>query len=106
MYKSALLESGYFEDNPGTHFTASLMAGATATALTQPLDVMKTRMMNAAPGEFSGPMAVVRTLLPLGPMGFYKGFVPAFVRLGPQTILTFLLLEQLRMNFGYLPAAK
>lgn len=39
----------------------------------------------------------------LGPAGFFKGFVPAFVRLGPHTILLFLFLEQLRRNFGYLP---
>lgn len=106
LYKAALLDSGYFVDNPATHFSASLMAGATATALTQPLDVMKTRMMNAAPGEFSGPWAVARTLIPHGPSAFFKGFVPAFVRLGPQTILTFLLLEQLRLNFGYVQAEK
>lgn len=37
----------------------------------------------------------------LGPMGFYKGFVPAFVRLAPHTILTFIFFEQLRKNFGY-----
>jgi dicarboxylate transporter 10 len=39
----------------------------------------------------------------MGPSGFFKGFVPAFVRLGPHTILLFLILEQLRANFGYLP---
>ena len=36
----------------------------------------------------------------LGPMGFFKGYIPAFVRLGPQTILTFVFFEQLRKNFG------
>nr|CAD7202574.1 unnamed protein product [Timema douglasi] len=30
------------------------------------------------------------------------GYVPAFVRLGPHTILTFVFLEQLRKNFGFL----
>ena len=35
-----------------------------------------------------------------GPSGFFKGFVPAFVRLGPHTIITFLFFEQLRLNFG------
>ena len=36
----------------------------------------------------------------LGPMGFYKGFVPSFVRLAPLTILTWIFFEQLRLNFG------
>lgn len=97
-----LLSTQYFKDDPKTHFTASLIAGAMATLLTQPLDVLKTRVMNSKPGEFSGLWAVVVHTAKVGPMGFFKGFIPAFVRLGPQTILTFLLLEQLRMNFGYL----
>jgi len=42
----------------------------------------------------------------LGPLGFYKGYIPAFIRLAPQTILTFVFLEQLRQHFGYIPAAK
>ena len=35
-----------------------------------------------------------------GIMAFFKGYVPAFVRLAPQTILTFVFMEQIRMNFG------
>lgn len=101
--KGALLETPYFEDDPRLHFVSSLIAGAMATTLTQPLDVLKTRVMNAKPGEFTGLWEVVKITAQLGPAGFFKGFVPAFVRLGPQTIITFLLLEQLRMNFGYLP---
>ena len=31
---------------------------------------------------------------------FFQGYVPAFVRLAPHTILTFVFLEQLRQNFG------
>lgn len=99
--KSALLDTPYFKDDPVLHFVSSLIAGAMATTLTQPLDVLKTRVMNAKPGEFKGLWDVVKVTAELGPAGFFKGFVPAFVRLGPQTIITFLLLEQLRMNFGY-----
>lgn len=77
--KLFLLASGYFDDNIITHFTASTTAvryyypcsqrnsckidlhshkaffflqGAVATTLCQPLDVLKTRAMNAKPGEF------------------------------------------------------
>lgn len=35
-----------------------------------------------------------------GLFGFFKGYVPAFIRLAPHTILTFIFLEQLRLNFG------
>lgn len=74
--------------------------------MTQPLDVLKTRAMNAKPGEFASQWELIRYTARLGPLGFFKGYVPAFVRLGPHTILTFVFLEQLRMNFGYLKPEK
>lgn len=102
--KIMLLTTGYFQDDPRLHFVSSVAAGAIATALTQPLDVIKTRSMNAKPGEFSGVLEIIAHTAKLGPMGFFKGFVPAFVRLGPHTILLFLFLEQLRLNFGTTPS--
>lgn len=104
--KKMMLESVYFKDNLTTHLIASSIAGAIATSLTQPLDVLKTRAMNAKPGEFNGILDIVKHTAKLGPLGFFKGYVPAFIRLAPQTILTFVFLEQLRLNFGVLPAAK
>jgi len=101
--KGLLLGTPYFSDNLITHFTSSLCAGAIATTMTQPLDVLKTRAMNAKPGEFSGALDLIRYTGRTGPMAFYKGYIPAFVRLGPQTILTFVFFEQLRMNFGTIP---
>lgn len=104
--KQTLLETPYFQDNLVLHFTSSLAAGAIATTMTQPLDVLKTRSMNAKPGEFSGAMDLVKYTAKGGPLAFYKGYFPAFARLGPHTILTFVLFEQLRMNFGTLEGAK
>jgi len=105
--KLFLLSTPYFTEGVTTHFTASLCAGAIATTMTQPLDVLKTRSMNAKPGEFSSAMHLIKyTAQSGGPMAFYKGYIPAFVRLAPQTILTFIFFEQLRNNFGFLPEQK
>ncbi|XP_017882218.2 mitochondrial dicarboxylate carrier isoform X1 [Ceratina calcarata] len=101
--KMILLDSGYFQDNPVTHVVSSVFAGAVATTLTQPLDVLKTRAMNAKPDEFKNLMDLFLYTAKLGPLAFFKGYVPAFVRLAPQTILTFVFLEQLRSNFGFYP---
>lgn len=98
--KTLLLQLSWFSDNVYTHFTASFMAGGIATTMTMPLDVMKTRMMNAAPGQYASIAACAKDIASNGIFGFFKGFVPAFVRLGPHTILTFIFFEQLRMNFG------
>ncbi|XP_076764745.1 mitochondrial dicarboxylate carrier-like [Xylocopa sonorina] len=102
--KIMLLQSGYFKDNPVTHVISSVFAGAVATTLTQPLDVLKTRAMNAKPGEFKNLVDLFLYTARLGPLAFFKGYVPAFIRLAPQTILTFVFLEQLRCNFGFYPS--
>lgn len=100
QFKYLLIKTGFFKDNITTHFTASFLAGGVATLITMPLDVMKTRMMNAPPGTYSSIMACAKDIAIAGPMGFFKGFIPAFVRLGPHTILTFIFFEQLRLHFG------
>ncbi|XP_037301105.1 mitochondrial dicarboxylate carrier-like, partial [Manduca sexta] len=98
--KVILLKTSYFGDNVVTHVTSSLLAGGIATTLTQPVDVLKTRAMNAKPGEVKSIFALIRATGREGPLAFFKGYIPAFARLAPHTILTFVFLEQLRMNFG------
>ncbi|KAK7112808.1 mitochondrial dicarboxylate carrier-like [Littorina saxatilis] len=98
--KLMMLKTGVFQDNIFLHLTCSTMAGTIATFLTMPLDVMKTRMMNAPPGTYATLMACAVDIAKAGPMGFFKGFIPAFVRLGPHTVLTFVFFEQIRQIFG------
>ncbi|KAJ9592304.1 hypothetical protein L9F63_001200 [Diploptera punctata] len=99
QFKTMLL-SVNFKDNLTTHFLASLAAGGVATTLTQPIDVIKTRTMNARPGEFKNMWHVITYTAKLGPQGFFKGYVLRFIRLAPHTILTFVFYEQLRLNLG------
>ncbi|XP_054077990.1 mitochondrial dicarboxylate carrier isoform X1 [Rissa tridactyla] len=97
--KQLVLSTGLLSDNIFTHFLASFIAGGCATFLCQPLDVLKTRLMNSQ-GEYRGVAHCAVETAKLGPLAFYKGFVPAAVRLIPHTILTFVFLEQLRKYFG------
>ncbi|XP_028842715.1 mitochondrial dicarboxylate carrier [Denticeps clupeoides] len=97
--KQLILSTGVMTDNVLTHFLASLIAGGCATVLCQPLDVMKTRLMNSK-GEYRGVIHCVMDTAKLGLMAFYKGLVPAGIRLIPHTVLTFIVLEQLRLYFG------
>lgn len=90
---------------------------------------MKTRMQNAPPGQYEGVLSVVKDLLATssdsvpskGPnsnhgsvqvnpsllrrafafTAFFKGITPAFVRIGPHTILLFIFKEQLTIYFGF-----
>ncbi|EDX12228.1 mitochondrial dicarboxylate carrier [Drosophila simulans] len=93
-------------ENMGTYILASMISSVVATTLTQPIDVVKTRRMNAAPGEYSGLGDVFVKTSKEGPLAFFKGYVPSLSRLLPHTVLLFLGLEYLRTHFGYLPEPK
>ncbi|ELW68202.1 mitochondrial dicarboxylate carrier [Tupaia chinensis] len=97
--KQLVLGTGYLSDGVVTHFVASFVAGGCATFLCQPLDVLKTRLMNAG-GEYRGVLHCALETAKLGPLAFYKGLFPAGIRLVPHTVLTFVFLEQLRKHFG------
>ncbi|XP_072501428.1 mitochondrial dicarboxylate carrier-like isoform X2 [Notamacropus eugenii] len=96
--KQLVLTWTSFSDSLSTHIIASFIAGLCATLLCQPMDVLKTRMMNAQ--DYDGIIHCVLKTAQLGPLAFYKGTFPAAIRLVPHTILTFVFLEQLRLNFG------
>lgn len=79
-----------------THFSASLLAGLVATTVCSPADVVKTRIMNAK-GTSGGAVSILTTAVKNEGVGFmFRGWLPSFIRLGPHTIVTFLVLEQLR----------
>ncbi|KAJ2908976.1 hypothetical protein GGI21_002348 [Coemansia aciculifera] len=97
-FKQLLLSSKYFDEGMALHFSASFLAGFVATTITSPFDVVKTRVMNAGPGSPYKNLGQAMVLIAReeGPLALYKGWTPAFVRMAPQTILTFIFLEQFR----------
>ncbi|KAM9392372.1 LOW QUALITY PROTEIN: mitochondrial dicarboxylate carrier [Pholidichthys leucotaenia] len=94
--KQLFLAAGYMTDNILTHFLASVFAvrGACAIILCQPLDVV-TRLMNSKV-EYRSVFHWLTETAKLGPKAFYKGLVPAAIRLVPHTVFTYIFLEQLR----------
>lgn len=95
FFKQFLLRTGYFKDNMVTHFNAGLMAGFVATAICSPTDVLKSRIMNSS-AQMSV-LDVVRTSFAKEGISWcFRGFWPAFTRLGPNSLVIFLSLEQLR----------
>mmetsp|Transcript_29411 Transcript_29411/g.36343 ORF Transcript_29411/g.36343 Transcript_29411/m.36343 type:complete len:323 (-) Transcript_29411:614-1582(-) len=101
--KETLLSTGIFRDNPSTHFTSGFLAGFVASCTSNPVDVIKTRIMNMKPGQYSGPIdCTIKTVRSEGPLALYKGFVPTFVRQAPFVIVTFVTLEQIKRFYRYL----
>ena len=98
----SLSEGALTEKSIATHFTASLVSGVFITLAMNPFDVMSTRMYNQPVKDGRGLMysnvldCARKILTQEGPLGFYKGFLPHYLRLGPHTILTFVFWEQLK----------
>jgi len=86
----------YLGDNLATHFTASLISGFISTAVSIPIDMAKTRIQTMKAGEYKNSLdCIVKTARSEGVLSLWKGFTPYFLRLGPHTIITFIVLEQL-----------
>ncbi|WOL19977.1 hypothetical protein Cni_G28779 [Canna indica] len=101
--KEAILQRrGAGSDGLGTHVAASLTAGLVASAASNPVDVVKTRVMNmkvepGRPPRYSGATdCALKTVRAEGFMALYKGFIPTLSRQGPFTIVLFVTLEQVR----------
>ncbi|KAL5601727.1 hypothetical protein FOBRF1_009260 [Fusarium oxysporum] len=92
--KQYLVSNG-FGDDTKTHAISSLAAGTMATTLCAPADVLKSRMQSSAGKE--GLAQVLSTgLREEGPRFLMRGWTPAWLRLTPHTVLTFVFMEKLR----------
>ncbi|KAL7585645.1 hypothetical protein Lser_V15G44580 [Lactuca serriola] len=100
--KETILSKGVMGDGLGTHVTASFAAGFVAAVASNPVDVIKTRVMNMKVEEgveppYKGAVdCAVKTVRAEGPMALYKGFIPTISRQGPFTVVLFVTLEQVR----------
>lgn len=109
----------YFRDGPlqmpegiPLHFCASMLSGLLTTMTSMPLDIAKTRIQNMktidGKPEYRGTVDVlIRVARQEGLFSLWKGFTPYYCRLGPHTVLTFILLEQLNKAYNtYVSNAK
>lgn len=84
------------------HIVTSLITGLVATTIAAPFDTLKSRVMADDGGQY--PRGFIDALQKLlkreGPAALYRGWWPAYCRLGPHAILTFPLLEQIRRALG------
>lgn len=74
VVKDALLMHRVFNDGVPLHFTSAVIAGFCATVVASPVDVVKTRYMNAKPGQYKSALEVAtRMAASEGMASFYKG---------------------------------
>ncbi|KAJ3271772.1 hypothetical protein HDV01_006380 [Terramyces sp. JEL0728] len=107
--KRYLIDTLNFNEGILTHFVASMVAGFACATTTAPVDLVKSRYMNQKYENgkglvYSSPAdCFVKTFRAEGIPGFFKGWLPSWLRLGPHTIITFIVLEQLRKYSGIKP---
>lgn len=98
--KQELLKTGYFTEGIPLHFTASMLSGLITTLASMPIDMAKTRIQNqkkSADGtlQYKGSIDVMaKVARQEGILSLWKGFTPYYCRLGPHTVITFIVLEQ------------
>lgn len=74
QFKQSLISSGLVGDNVYCHLASSLGAGFVAVCVGSPVDVVKSRMMGAPAGMYSGMIdAFVQTAKKDGVLAFYNG---------------------------------
>lgn len=90
------------EEGIALHFLSSMIAGLVTTTATNPVDVVKTRYMADKLGIYKSPVDCIKqTWRAEGLRGFFKGWVPAYSRVGPHTTISLVGIEKLRKLFGY-----
>ncbi|XP_067889472.1 dicarboxylate carrier UCP2-like [Heterodontus francisci] len=97
LIKDLLMKNGLLSDNLPCHFSSAIGAGFCTTIIASPVDVVKTRYMNSAPGQYNSALNCAVTMFTKeGLTAFYKGFMPSFLRLGSWNIVMFITYEQLK----------
>lgn len=102
--KRFVINNHVCKDNIYAHTLASIMSGLSATALSCPADVVKTRMMNQTSGKEvmyrNSYDCLVKTVRVEGVWALWKGFFPTWARLGPWQFVFWVSYEKLRCQLG------
>ncbi|KAF8703273.1 hypothetical protein HU200_032065 [Digitaria exilis] len=102
--KHLIIRKQICDDNLYAHTLASVASGLSATTLSCPADVIKTRMMNQ--GKEGKALyrnsydCLVKTVRHEGVMALWKGFLPTWARLGPWQFVFWVSYEKLRQASG------
>ncbi|KAG8779760.1 hypothetical protein FRC12_023858 [Ceratobasidium sp. 428] len=103
-FKQVVKNRKLMQEGVQLHVTASLFAGLVCSITSNPVDVIKVRLMNDRVRAYNGVVdGIIKTIRNESPLAFYKGFGMCWMRLGSHTTLTLILYEQLRAWAGVRP---
>ena len=105
--KGRFLASGFFKEGLLCTVCTAFVSGFVSTVASSPFDVVKSRVMgqplnpDGSGKLYSGMVdCFVKSSAKEGPMSLYNGFWPNFGRVVPRVTIVFIVMEQLKKNFG------
>ncbi|XP_017041475.2 mitochondrial dicarboxylate carrier [Drosophila ficusphila] len=84
-------------DDTFLHLISSVTAACICVPIVQPIENLRTLAMV----DSSGLTKAMGFMMRFGLRGLFRGMVPCLLRMVPNTIITFLTFEQIRVRFGY-----
>ena len=85
------------EDGLPVRVLSALVSGLASTTASVPLDMAKTRIQQSMGGQYSGMLdCLAKTVRSEGVTSLWKGWTPAYARLGPHTLITLVTLDSLK----------
>ena len=81
------------------HAISSFVGAFVGVVISNPIDVVKTRIQSNRQETIISQL-VKDIMHTEGPSGFYRGFVQNFLKSGPHSIISFILIEQIGMYMG------
>jgi len=103
VIKGNIKASGKIPDGIPTQFCSAFGAGFFMACTVAPFDMVRTRLMNQPPDAklYSGAIdCVMKITAAEGPQGFYRGFIPIWMRFAPTTCIQLIIFEQLQALAG------
>lgn len=105
--KTTLVDDFQWTEGLRLHALSATCSGFAAAWCSCPFDVCKSRLMSQPIDPSTGRGRLYRGLLDClvktgsqeGPAALWKGFIPAWARVGPRVTIIFIMMEQLRMRF-------
>ena len=98
--KELVQHSMGLDDGLPCHVLSALVSGVASTTASVPLDTAKTRIQNSGSGvgaQYKGLLdCLLKTVRKEGVLSLWKGWTPAYARLGPHTLITLVALDTLK----------
>ncbi|TXT08908.1 hypothetical protein VHUM_03036 [Vanrija humicola] len=99
VIKARLLRTPYFTDSIPLHLVTATLGGTISITICAPVDMVKSRLQSSTNPRTTAMSIVTSSIRNEGVRVLFRGWLPAWLRMVPNTCLTFVFFEQLKRIF-------